>query len=77
MVELVQSAWGDWWVLADGEVLAVHLRSHSDAQTEGNSRRHATEARPGETIIVRRFGETGPSVIGLRVAGDNSGFTRG
>ena len=53
VVELVESAWGDWWTVHDGVPVAVHVRSGSRAQSD--ARRNARRLYPGEPITVRLF----------------------
>lgn len=71
MVELVQTAWGDWWVVVDAiEVVAVHLRGSCDKRTREIALEHARELFPDETIAVHRFpGATVPGDRLLRTEG--------
>jgi|AntDryMetagUQ889_1029465.scaffolds.fasta_scaffold11984_2 heme-degrading monooxygenase HmoA len=41
MVELARGEWGDWLLVEDGRVVAVHVRWRSDADTRARARRHA------------------------------------
>jgi hypothetical protein len=55
MVELVQSAWGDWWIVAGGRPVAVHLRNRSDVKTEASARKHAATLFPTAAVTTTRF----------------------
>ncbi len=55
MVELVQSAWGDWWIVARGTAVVVHLRNRSDVETEARARTHASRLFPGVPFATRPF----------------------
>lgn len=58
MVEIVQSAWGDWWIVADGEPVAVHLRGSSNEATRAFAAAHARRLFPGRPLALRRFAGT-------------------
>ncbi len=43
MVELARGEWGDWLLVEDSRVVAVHVRWRSDADTRARARRHAEQ----------------------------------
>jgi hypothetical protein len=57
VIELRQSEWGDWWVVRNGTVLAVHLRNRSDAATQAAALDQARSLCPSGQILVIPFGE--------------------
>jgi hypothetical protein len=61
MVEVIQSEWGDWWVVNGGRPIAVHLRGRSDNDTQHAAAVYAARLFPGEAVIARSFVEDRPS----------------
>lgn len=55
VVELVQSAWGDWWIVHDGTAVAVHLRSGSSADAHLAAVEHAKALFPDEAQATQAF----------------------
>lgn len=56
MIEIVESGWGDWWILRDCRAVAVHLFEGSSERTLRSATEHA----------ARLGGAAPPSVRPLR-----------
>ena len=55
MVELIQSAWGDWWIVHDGAPIAVFLRNESTVEAHSVALKHAQNIYPDEQIATQAF----------------------
>lgn len=55
MVEIVESCWGDWWVVVDGEPHAVHLRDGNGGDPRAHADEQARTIAPDEPVFVRAF----------------------
>lgn len=58
MAEVVQSVWGDWLVVSDGRIVAVHMRWQTAERTCAGAVDHARRLFPGEAIRVCTCGST-------------------
>ena len=56
MVELARGEWGDWLLVEDSRVVAVHVRWTSDADTRARAHRHAQRLN-GQPQRVLRDGD--------------------
>ena len=55
VVELVQNAWGDWWIVRDGIPLTVHVHNESSADAYAAALEHAQTLFPEETPSTQAF----------------------
>jgi len=55
MVELMQSAWGDWWIVHNGVPIAVHVRNGSTADAHLAALRNAQALFPDEPTTTQAF----------------------
>ena len=55
MVELVQSAWGDWWIVHNDKPRAIHLCSESTADAYTEALKDATVLFPDEPPVTQPF----------------------
>ena len=77
MVEGIQSESGDWWIVARGLPMAVHLRGRSDVETKKAAADHAARLFPGEAVIARSVAEKQtdePGQVSREQPGSRSGI---
>jgi len=57
-VELIEAPQEDWWVVADGRVLAVYLKTPEDPNPYRAAERHADELRGRYGMSILTLGTT-------------------